>query len=175
MRRYCRVYQDDIAIFYTAKEDQFITSLCDAEKVCKYTWCLGKDGYFVTWINNKMHKLQHFIFGKYKGLFIDHINGNKSDNRRCNLRTANYSQNSWNSNIPKNNSSGFKGVKYEKRRNYWVATIWYKYRPIYLGAYSNKESAALRYNEAAKELFGKYACLNPIGNTEGYRICKGGI
>jgi len=157
------------AIFTTDSGDMFKTSLCDAKRVSRRTWCLAADGYFTSGTEGRLDKLHQFIFGHISNGCIDHKNGDKTDNRRENLRHASFSENSRNARIPKNNTSGYKGVSLDRRRGTWKAVICYQYKPIYLGAFLRKEDAALRYNKAAKEFHGEFACLNPIGVTKGYR------
>ena len=58
--------------------------------------------------------------------------------------------------IAKNNTSGIKGVFWDKNRNRWVAQIWFKQKKYYLGRYEEKEDAALARKEAEKQLFGNF-------------------
>ncbi len=96
------------------------------------------------------------------GLDVDHINGNPLDNRKSNLRVTTHQQNGFNRKISKNNTSGYKGVSFDKRRNKYVANIKVNYKIIYLGGYETAKEAAIAYNEAAKIHFGEYAKLNDI-------------
>ena len=65
-----------------------------------------------------------FFYGKDPGeAEIDHINGNKSDNRITNLRLATSGSNKWNAKALSNNTSGYKGVFWRKDRNYWVGNV----------------------------------------------------
>lgn len=101
---------------------------------------------------------------KYKdGKYVDHRNGNTFDNRRSNLRVCTNSQNLMNRGAPKNNTSGFKGVSFNKYTGKWVANIVKNYRQIHLGYYKDKKNAAKAYNKAAFKLFGKFAYLNKVG------------
>ena len=97
-----------------------------------------------------------------KNIEVDHINRNRKDNRLENLRFATRQQNIWNRGINKNNTSGYKGVFWNKQSNRWAAKIWLNYKQIHLGLFDSKEDAALAYNIAAKEYFGEYACPNQI-------------
>lgn len=112
---------------------------------------------------NKNMRMHHFLFGKPPvGFEYDHENRNPLDNRRDNVRVVTASQNVRNRGENKNNSSGFRGVVRHSRGAGWIATIWFNYKPIYLGYYMNKEDAARAYNEKALELFGKLAFQNVI-------------
>jgi hypothetical protein len=94
-----------------------------------------------------------------KGYNTDHINRNTLDNRRKNLRVVSRSGNNLNSKIPKNNSSGYKGVQLVGNR--WRAAIGYKGGRKYLGRFDNAEEAYQAYVEAAKDLHG----YDPVTNT----------
>jgi hypothetical protein len=89
---------------------------------------------------------------------IDHVNGDKLDNRRANLRPCTHSQNLWNSKISKRNKSGYKGVVYHKTIKKWIAQISSKY----LGAFETPEKAAMAYNKAALEIAGEFARINEL-------------
>lgn len=113
----------------------------------------------------KMHRQ---ILRASKGVFVDHINGDKLDNRRSNLRFATTAQNNRNSKTPAHNSSGYKGVYEDKRnlKNKWQAYITVDNKKIHLGYFYTKEDAAKKYNDVAKELFGEYARVNNIVHFE---------
>jgi hypothetical protein len=107
----------------------------------------------------------HDVIARRKGLRgpqIDHCNGDKLDNRRCNLRDATTSQNKANEGLRKNNTSGFKGVYWSKWAGKWMAGIKVNYKRIHLGYYMRKVDAARAYNRAARRYFGKYAQLNKV-------------
>jgi hypothetical protein len=92
------------------------------------------------------------------GLEIDHINGDKSDNRFVNLRLATCQQNKANCGLTANNTSGFKGVT--KNRAAWVASIMKDHQYVYIGSFKTPEEAAQAYDVKAVELFGDYAMTN---------------
>lgn len=95
-----------------------------------------------------------------KGEMCDHINMDQLDNRRSNLRLADYSLNSANRGLSKNNTSGYKGLYFQSNR--WLARIKYKQKTIYIGSFKTKEEAAIAYNKKAIEIFGEYARLNVV-------------
>ena len=101
------------------------------------------------------------------GTIPDHRNGDGLDNRRSNLRPATNQTNLMNRGPQVNNTSGFKGVIFDKRSDAWRAQIKVDGRYIYLGCLDSKIEAAEAYNEAANKVFGEFAWLNPIrGKTE---------
>ena len=89
---------------------------------------------------------------------IDHINHDIKDNRRCNLRECFQGQNRYNSRINSNNTSGYKGVWYDKSRNKWAAEIHCNNKKKMLGRFDSKQEAVEAYTAKAKELFGEYYC-----------------
>jgi len=95
-----------------------------------------------------------------KGRMTDHINGNTLDNRRSNLRLATPSDNAHNTKLPKNNTTGYRGVG--KKGNRYIAHIRSDNKEHHLGSFSTPEEAALAYNKAATELHGEFASLNTI-------------
>lgn len=112
-------------------------------------------------------KLVYFIVGKAPGgLYIDHINRNTSDNRKCNLRFVTRSQNGMNRSKHNKTTSIFKGVHWDKSRNKWKVEIKLNQICKHVGRFDEEEEAAEAYNRKAKELFGEYAALN---------IIKGGV
>lgn len=92
----------------------------------------------------------------------DHIHGNTLDNRRSELRLCTPLENSRNQKTRSNNTSGFKGVSFDKRNQKFKSQIWLGNKPLYLGLFPTPEAAALAYNEAALKHFGEFARLNEI-------------
>jgi hypothetical protein len=95
-------------------------------------------------------------------LEIDHINKNRLDNRKKNLRFCTRSENLYNKTTNKNNTSGYKGVVWDNQRRKWCASISIERRRINLGFFQNKEEAAKVYNEAALKYHGEFASVNDI-------------
>jgi len=131
-----------------------------------YKWRIAGNGYAATfkWIPEKknvrafyMHRL---VMNTPKGQQTDHINHNKLDNQKHNLRICSSHQNKGNLTISVKNKSGFKGVSWDKTNEKWYSTIFYFDKQINLGRYTIKEEAAKAYDLKAKELFGEFAHLN---------------
>jgi hypothetical protein len=89
---------------------------------------------------------------------VDHINRNKLDNRKSNLRLSNKSLNAANSKVRIDNTSGFKGVAYNSDLKKWVA----KLNRQHIGVFYSKEEAALAYNARAIEVYGEFITLNKV-------------
>lgn len=98
-----------------------------------------------------------FVHGDWPDSELDHINGERSDNRICNLRPATSSQNSGNVRRHCDNMSGFKGVSWCARTRKWRATIKIDYIQRHLGLFVTKEAAASAYRAAAEAHFGTFA------------------
>lgn len=88
---------------------------------------------------------------------IDHINGDKRDNRIANLREATSRQNMANSKRRSDNTSGFKGVRKARSPGKWWAYIYVDGKGTYLGTYDSPELAHQAYMKAAKTEFGEFA------------------
>lgn len=91
---------------------------------------------------------------------VDHINYDRLDNQRSNLRIATKSQNSQNRVLPITNTSGYKGVTWSKSKNKWQVALKHNQKYVFVGRFDNILDAAKAYNIKAKELFGEYAVVN---------------
>ena|SRR3990167_471292 len=107
-----------------------------------------------------LHKV---IVPTSRGLYVDHIDGDKLNNTRANLRICTHAQNLANRRKPRIlTSSIYKGVCWDKQMRLWRARITFNYRGIFLGLFKNETDAALEYNDAAKKFFGAFAQVNVI-------------
>jgi hypothetical protein len=104
-----------------------------------------------------MHRL---ITGAPAGVEVDHRNGNGLDNRRSNLRLATTSQNQGNQRLSRANTSGFKGVHWDKHRAKWKASIAGDNNDKHLGHFTDPSEAAHAYDSAARLRFGRFASVN---------------
>lgn len=150
--------------------------LVDFERIAElnqFTWRLDHQGYArrMSTINGRHGRsvLMHRVIAKAKkGEFVDHINGNPLDNRKENLRIVTLQQNSANKRKKCKSSSQFKGVIYNKNSNKWHARIGHLNKSKHLGCFDCEHAAGHAYNKAAIELFGEFACINPIGFPGGF-------
>jgi len=116
-----------------------------------------------------MHRL---IMQPPDGMVIDHINGNKLDNRKCNMRVCTDLQNRFNNRPRRASQSQLKGV-YERwipasgsksGRSVYDASIRVNGKKRHIGTFQEKIDAVTAYNEAAKAAFGEFAYTNPTEN-----------
>lgn len=113
----------------------------DLENILQHKWYLASDGYAET--KNKIRIKAHiFIKGERDGFLIDHINRDRLDNRKSNLRYATNSQNGINKRKQNNNTSGVVGVSFDRSRNKWTAYINTELNKTkFLGRFDNFEDA----------------------------------
>lgn len=106
----------------------------------------------------KAHRLAWLhVHGVWPDKDVDHINGDPSDNRVCNLRLATKTENHANSKRYKNNKSGFKGVHFHAQSGKWRAVVRLNRKNNHIGLFRTKEDAAAAYLIAATKLFGEFA------------------
>lgn len=137
----------------------------DYEYLSQYKWRCDATGYARYSVYSKpkrtiltilMHRL---ILNTPDGFDTDHINGDRLDNRRSNLRLATCQQNSANSR-GHGRASIFKGVGFQ--HGLWRAQIGIDQNVRHLGVFATQRAAAQAYNEAATQYFGEFARLNDL-------------
>lgn len=140
-----------------------------------FTWRVGRgsaragsaagtpkgNGYAVIKIYGKNYSAHRLAWLLTHGVWpenqIDHINGRRDDNRLCNLRLATWSENNRNAKRRSDNTSGVKGVSFDKARDRWLARIKTDGYDRYLGRFDTPEEAHAAYCKAAAELHGEFA------------------
>lgn len=122
-----------------------------------------KNGYLSVGVDNKSYLYHRLIWlyetGRFPPQDLDHIDGNRSNNRTSNLREATRQQNLQNQKVRSNNLSGFKGVHFFKRTKLvkpWVAMITINGKCKNLGYFRTKEEAHAAYCKAAQDNFGEF-------------------
>jgi len=94
------------------------------------------------------------------GLVTDHIDRDKLNNVRSNLRICTFSENINNGSRRVDNHSGYRGVTWHKQREYWYARIKYQGKCTFLGSFKDKNEAAKAYDKASREIYGVVAYQN---------------
>ncbi|VVE54159.1 HNH endonuclease [Pandoraea terrigena] len=115
----------------------------------------------------RAHRVAWLLYyGEEPNGILDHIDMDKQNNRIANLRIVGRSENSINRRINANNTSGYRGVTYNRKARKWQAKIG-RYGVKNLGFFDTAEEAAHEFNKAAIRLHGEYAVLNPVfGHVE---------
>ncbi len=136
----------------------------DYEYLTQWKWCLSSGGYaqrlFGKYPKYYLVKMHRFIMDAPKELQVDHINGDRLDNRKNNLRLCSCAENSRNRIRQRDNKSGYKGVCYHKKSGKWVAQIHVDGKNFNLGYFITSEDAARAYDIAALDLHKEFAKLN---------------
>lgn len=155
-------------IFLTKNESAIVDDE-DFEKVNQYKWycqVIGNNKYAyrterIKGTKKKATILMHrLILGVIKDMEVDHIDMNGLNNSRSNLRICTHTENNRNKRLNKNNTSGYKGVYFDKYKKRWQAQIMVNRKMIPLGGFEDIKEAARKYNQAAIEYFGRFARLN---------------
>lgn len=129
------------------------------DKLSKYVWSSNGRGYARTTVKGRTTFLHHLVLGKPPlGTLTDHINRNKLDNRRSNLRFTTPGANVQNQ--EHRSKYGYKGVA--RSGNRWQANIYKNRKRIFIGSFKTLEEAASAYNDVALEIYGKDAFLNLV-------------
>lgn len=139
------VIDGDTLIVYNRKDNrEMLFDADDFDKVNQHTWCIAKFGkaeYIETVVEKKVILVHRMILNAPKDKEVDHINGNKLDNRKSNLRLAT-------SQINKHNYTKAKGYSWCKRDKRFKARIVINYKTINLGDYKTEDEARKAYLEA---------------------------
>lgn len=133
---------------------------------------LSNHGYRHGLISRRSFKAHRVIWALVHGYWpdgqIDHVNGDRADNRIANLREASGAENMQNRGLQVSNTSGFKGIAWSAKQGRWVVRISKDGRRTYIGSYVTKEDAAKAYDAAAIQMHGGFAKLNfPAAIMEG--------
>ena len=137
----------------------YVTLLSDIDvEVCNISWHYC-NGYAAARIKGKIIYLHRYLMNPQEGLEVDHVNGDKRDNRRENLRVCTHRQNmcNWDN---RRGISKFRGVSWSKARSKWIAQIQVDGVSRRIGRFNSEEEAARAYDAAAIKLFGEFARPN---------------
>ena len=117
-------------------------------------------GYVIVCIDGRLYKAHRlawfYMTETWPKADIDHINMIRADNRWSNLREATRAQNKTNEAKRTNNTSGYKGVTWNKRAQRWIAQLQCDGKKMHLGRFATAEDAYIAYVIAAKKAFGEF-------------------
>ena len=166
---------NDFGIGYFANGDSFYFDLEDYDKIKDFYW-ENTNGYALARIyksdNYKCIYMHQLIMGVRSNEIVDHIDRNRLNNMKNNLRITDNFGNSMNSSIAKNNTSGFIGVTRDNRRNKWIAQIGINYKTKFLGYFIDKEDAIRARLKAEKEYFGEFAPQKHLFEQYGINVIE---
>jgi hypothetical protein len=138
----------------------------DKRRIGRSVGAVSNKGYLRITINKKRylaHRLAILIQeGEWPQGEVDHINGEKTDNRYANLRVASRHENMQNTKLFAANSSGYAGVSIDRSTSLWRARITHKRKEFHLGSYKTKEEAYQAYLVAKA----KYHSFQPVPRKE---------
>jgi hypothetical protein len=153
----------------TQRGNEVRYSVDDWPILCRHLWLENTQGYAYCNMRNEgggrrkvlMHRLILGIEDNSQ-LEGDHINRNRLDNRRENLRTCTPAENTRNIGVPRHNTSGYKGVSFHKATGKWQAAIGSgkKGSRTHLGIFPTAEEAYAVYCDAARKRFGEFASFD---------------
>lgn len=156
-------------IIPTNRSDEILIDTEDIEKIKNFTWRVDTNGYVICSLYNEKTKkydllgrIHRIIMNCPDGYVVDHINGNKLDNRKNNLRICLQSENTKNHVVGGNNTSGYSGITYNKNNNNWRVRIGDKE----IGSFANFEDAVKARKEAENKYFGEYSYDNSQKMTQ---------
>lgn len=133
---------------------KFLIDIDDLEKVMTKKWRYWKNSFYTG--NYQPIQIHTFLLNPQKGEVVDHINGNRADNRRCNLRVTIQQNNLLNKEILSNNTSGVAGVSWDKERKKWASEIRMNGIRCHLGRFDNIEDAVYARYIAEQKLFKEF-------------------
>ena len=149
----------DVVTMTTHDGRTFTIDKSDLNKVLTHTWCYSKTGYLVANMDGKVRKLTRFLLEPPEDKVIDHINGDPSDNRRCNLRICTITENARNARKPINSKNKYVGVRKLPHGKY-EARIMYNRKNINLGRYDTEEEAYQARLAGERKYFGEFSRNN---------------
>ncbi len=132
----------------------------DYEWLSKYKWSCNSSGYAARRDKGKLIFMHRQIMQPPEGMFVDHIDRNKLNNCRANMRNCTREENLRNQGKRRGSTSRFKGVYFFAKSGKWCARIRFKGEVFWLGCFDDEIEAARAYDRAAVELGIEFAALN---------------
>jgi hypothetical protein len=145
--------------FFLSNKEKHFLDVDDALRYVGKAMYISSNGYLRVSANHwdGDRYVHRDVLKAKKGESVDHINGNKLDNRKENLRICTHQQNMCNTKTPITNKTGVKGVHWSEERQKWSAQIAYKNKTIALGRFEKFEDAVKARKEAEQKYHGEFA------------------
>lgn len=151
---------DDYGVLYVGTSE-FVFDIEDLPIIQSRNWYKDKDGYLASsyiYEGRRCFTMFHrIIMHAEPQQCVDHINRNRADNRKQNLRCCSRAENNRNRGRSAANKSGITGVYYDKYRHKWIANIIHNKKRLFIGRFDTKEAAAKARIEKEMELFKEFA------------------
>jgi hypothetical protein len=152
---------------------EFLVDDDDYANLSQFRWftTLGYAVRSIPMVKNTKLRMHREVMGLSRDdpRLVDHIDGNKRNNQKSNLRIANKSQNSFNTGIKSTNTSGFKWVHWSKNARKWRAQLRDGQNRIHVGYFDTQEQAFEACQKFAREIHGEFVNFgNPAARTLEY-------
>jgi hypothetical protein len=164
------------ALRYDSESGEFIWNIPSRYKpelIGAKAGSVSRYGYIEIRIGRRLYKAHRlawlYVHGRWPDDALDHIDGNRQNNRIANLREASYAENSQNHSLRRNNSSGHQGVCFDALRGKWVAQLNVGKRNVLRKRYAAKDEAISAYLDA-KRMFHKFNPVPRCPSTEGMSV-----
>lgn len=145
----------DCAVGIFDKGTEMMFDIDDLEIVSAHNWHIDSGGYPSTYEKGSQLRLHRLLLTDIpKGLVVDHINRNKMDNRRKNLRIVTQKENGQNTGVHSNNTSGVPGVFFDNRAKRWRAQITRDGKTAHVGIFDCFDDAVSARKEAEQKFYG---------------------
>ena len=157
------VIEGNTVRMFDNNKHEFLIDLDDLDIVTNYLWKVSNRGYVLSYtpsVNGKRSYISlHRLVMKCSdsNVYIDHINHNTSDNRKCNLRTVTPTQNQHNVRPSSRNKSGIRGVRFNKSINKWEVGFSINGKHSIVGYYKNIADAIACRKQYEEKYYGEYA------------------
>lgn len=154
-----RIEGNQVIVKLSNTDKSMIVDLGTWEHTKKYCWSLSAKGYAIAGDPKSRGTMKFHVIAFPDcpdGMVRDHINGDKLDNRKANIRFVPQELNSQNRGKGKNNTSGHTGVSWQVRYKKWSAYITVNRKRIHLGTFSDRQDAIAAREAAEIKYFGEY-------------------
>ncbi|MGM8753270.1 HNH endonuclease [Enterobacter chuandaensis] len=151
----CLLQYDQITGFFTWRESK------GTAKKGAVAGTVSGQGYVNIKLDGHLYKAHRLAwlweYGAMPDGPLDHINGNRSDNKISNLRLATLSENQHNQGMRADNKSGIKGVSWDSKNKYWRAQIKTNGKLVHIGSFSDVDEARMAMEKARNKFHSVYA------------------